>query len=101
MSMPTANGSTISVSDSVSTGRIHWYDSSSRNPPLQPCAAGCSGSTSGGAASWTSVSAPGLGPDIQPPVASARTARVGGRNAVISSRPQVAVEPRGVMTRWA
>ncbi len=40
-------------------------------------------------------------PDTQFPVSGSCTAFVGGRSAVISSKPETAVEPRGVMTRWA
>lgn len=44
---------------------------------------------------------PGLWPATQLPVSSSRTGRVGGRSAVIRSRSETAVDPRGVMTRWA
>lgn len=44
---------------------------------------------------------PGLWPDTQLPVSSSRTGPVGRRSAVISSRPETAVLPRGVLTRWA
>lgn len=43
----------------------------------------------------------GTGAETQVFVDSSRAARVGGRSAVMSSRPETAVEPRGVSTRVA
>ncbi|MER8188347.1 hypothetical protein [Kitasatospora sp. NPDC094015] len=56
--------------------------------------------TSDGAGSKASFGRePSTAPEVQP--ASVRTARVGGRSTVTSSRPDTAVERRRVRTRVA
>lgn len=62
---------------------------------------GCSSGASGGAGSTAVVSEPGTGPGTHAPVVASFTARIGGRSAVISSRPDTAVVPQGVITRVA
>ncbi|MFD2118401.1 hypothetical protein ACFSNO_01195 [Streptomyces cirratus] len=62
---------------------------------------GCSSGASGGAGSTGRVREPATGADSQVLVTGLRAARVGGRRAVMSSRPVTAVEPRGVRTRVA
>ena len=108
-SIPTAYGFAHSASVSNCGSRTQSYASSSRTSVSvrwwvrgnSAATTGCSSGASGGAGSTATVREPGTDPDTQVPVASSFTARVGGRNAVISSRPATAVEPRGVNTRAA
>ncbi|MHA6756997.1 hypothetical protein [Streptacidiphilus sp. PAMC 29251] len=103
MSMPTAWEQASSASVSSSGSRAQISDSSSMAPsgPCgRPWARGCSSGGSGGAGSTGIGSDPGVALERQIPSAP-RWPWVGGRTAAISSIPQVAPPPTGVITRAA